>query len=57
MKQNLLILVLLAAAAAGQELPVTVWYGGGKAPRPLVTGAPFGASSRWRHCAHDPAPV
>jgi hypothetical protein len=57
MKQNLWILVLLAAAAAGQELPVTVWYGGGKAPRPLVTGAPFGASSRWRHCAHDPAPV
>ena len=47
MKQNLWILVLLAAAA-GQELPVTVWYGGGKARAPMLEPGARARKELWR---------
>jgi len=49
MKQNILFLFLAAALAAqGGGLPVSVWYGGGKARAPMLEPVPRAKKELWR---------
>ncbi len=51
MKQNLLLLFLAAAAAAAAAepvLPVSVWYGGGRARAPMLEPDPRAKKEAWR---------
>lgn len=51
MKQKIPLLFLLAAAAAAQPdavLPVSVWYGGGKARAPMLEPDPRQKKEAWR---------
>jgi beta-galactosidase len=51
MKQKLAFLVFASALAAGGAdgvLPVSVWYGGGKARAPMLERNPRARKEQWR---------